>query len=89
MASIRRGLLSGAPSPRSMLVRHISASSPKIQAMKPGEPITGLNVVKNKDPPVALPRSEYPKWVDDLAKPLPTLAQLRRMPEDEAKDEEM
>jgi Mitochondrial ribosomal protein L37 len=46
--------------------------------MKPGTPIHGLDIFKDKDPPVALPRSEYPEWVNDLAQPLPSLAKLRR-----------
>ena len=55
-------------------------------AMKPGTPIPGLNFLKEKDPPVALERSEYPDWVNDLAKPRVTLAKLRRMPLEESTD---
>jgi hypothetical protein len=40
----------------------------------------------NKEPIVALERHEYPQWVDTLASPLPSLAQLRKMPEEEADD---
>jgi Mitochondrial ribosomal protein L37 len=56
--------------------------------MKPGTPINGLDIFKDKDPPVALERSEYPAWVSDLPKPLASLAKLRRMPEEEASDKD-
>lgn len=54
--------------------------------MKPGTPIAGLDVFKDKEPPVALERSEYPEWVSDLTKPLPTLKELRAMNLLEAED---
>lgn len=55
--------------------------------MKPGTPIRGMDFFKgDKEPIVALQRQEYPQWVDTLASPLPSLAQLRRMPEEEADD---
>jgi hypothetical protein len=54
--------------------------------MKPGTPIPGLNFLKGTDPVVALERKEYPDWVNDLAKPKISLANLRRMPESEATD---
>lgn len=57
-------------------------------ALKPGSPIPGLDIYKDKEPPVALERSEYPDWLGSLAKPLPSLAILRRMPEEEATDQE-
>jgi len=57
-------------------------------AMKPGTPIPGLNFLKDRDPPVALDRSEYPEWVNSLTKRDVTLAQLRKMPEEEATDRE-
>jgi Mitochondrial ribosomal protein L37 len=56
--------------------------------LKPGTPIPGLDIYKEKEPPVALERHEYPDWLDSLAKPLPSLAVLRRMPEEEATDRE-
>lgn len=57
--------------------------------MKPGTVIPGLDLYKDKDPPVVLERSEYPEWVNDLATPLPTLAELRRLPEEEATDRDI
>ena len=57
--------------------------------MKPGHVFQGLDVYKDKDPPVVLERSEYPEWIGDLAKPLPSLAELRRMPEEEATDRDV
>ena len=56
--------------------------------MKPGTPIPGLDFRKDRDPPVAKERSEYPDWVDKLAEPQPTLSKLRRMPEEEATDKD-
>jgi hypothetical protein len=56
--------------------------------MKPGAPILGVDIYKDKDPVVALARSEYPDWVGDLSKPLPTLADLRRISEAEATDKD-
>ena len=56
--------------------------------MKPGTPIPGLDIYKEKDPVVVLDRSEYPEWVSKLANPLPTLSELRRIPETEATDKE-
>ena len=47
----------------------------------------GMDFLKDqKEPIVALKRSEYPEWVNKLAEPMPTLAQLRKMPEEEADD---
>jgi hypothetical protein len=54
--------------------------------MKPGTPIPGLNFMKGQDPPVALERSEYPAWVNDLEKPRVSLAKLRKMPIEESTD---
>jgi Mitochondrial ribosomal protein L37 len=65
------------------------AASPCSLPMKPGTPIPGVDVYKEKDPVVVLERSQYPEWVGNLAKPLPTLADLRRMPESEASDKDM
>ena len=57
--------------------------------MKPGEVIPGLDLYKEQEPPVVLERSEYPEWVADLAKPPPTLGDLRRIPEEEATDRDI
>jgi hypothetical protein len=54
--------------------------------MKPGTPIAGLKIYKDQDAPVVLERSEYPAWVDTLTQPLPSLAQLRKMPLEQASD---
>jgi len=56
--------------------------------MKPGTPIPGLDIYKEKDPPVVMERSEYPDWVNDLATPLVSLAKLRKMTVEEATDRE-
>ena len=57
--------------------------------MKPGTVLPGLDLYKEKEPPVVLERSEYPEWVADLAKPPLTLAELRRIPEEEATDRDI
>jgi len=57
--------------------------------MKPGTVIPGLDFFKNEEAPVAKDRSEYPDWVSDLAKPMTSLAALRKMPNQEASDEDM
>lgn len=54
--------------------------------MKPGTVIKGADIYKDKEPPVVLKRSEYPEWVSSLTQPLPSLAELRRMPEENATD---
>jgi len=72
-------------------------SSTSIAQIKPGTPIPGLENIypKNtKDPskdktPIYLKREEYPSWVSQLMVPLPTLAELRRMPIEEASDKDM
>lgn len=71
-----------------VIQRQVTSSARVLQAMKPGTPIPGLNFLKSKDPPVALGRSEYPEWVNDLAKPMVSLAKLRRMDEEDATDRE-
>lgn len=68
--------------------RKIASSARCLQAMKPGTPIPGLNFQKGKEAPAALERSEYPEWVNDLEKPMITLAKLRRMDEKDATDKE-
>ena len=72
-------------------------STTSITQIKPGSPIPGLESIypKNtKDPtkdktPIYLKREEYPFWVSQLMVPLPTLAELRRMPIEEASDKDM
>eukprot|EP00536_Pseudo-nitzschia_multiseries_P000680 jgi/Psemu1/179288/e_gw1.8.150.1 len=52
--------------------------------MKAGTELTNLAIFKGKDVPVTLERSEYPEWVNDLATPQPSLAALRKIPNEEA-----
>ena len=60
----------------------VMATRPCGMAMKPGTPIPGLDVFKDKDPIVALERSQYPDWVNTLAKPLKSLSQLQKIEKD-------
>lgn len=57
--------------------------------MKAGTDLSHFAVFKNQDPPKVLERSEYPEWVNDLEKPLISLAALRRIPNEEAQDVEI
>jgi hypothetical protein len=57
--------------------------------MKAGTVLKGLGVFKGHDPPVVKEREEYPAWVDGLAEPLPTLALLRKIPNEEAGEKEI
>ena len=72
------------------------STTPALSAIPPGTPIPGLEKIypQAKDPskskvPTAKPRSEYPSWVNELTKPLPSLAKLRSMKIEEASDLEM
>jgi hypothetical protein len=56
--------------------------------MKPGSLIAGLDFIKDKEPVVAKERGEYPEWVGSLAQTMPSLARLRKMPDEEATDRE-
>lgn len=81
---VRRRLLAAASAVPTHRPLHTTA--PASLAMKPGTPIPGLNFMKNKEAPVSLPRSDYPEWVSDLAKPMVTLAELRRMKWEDSTD---
>ena len=57
--------------------------------MKPGTVLKPLGIFKGEDPPVVKERSEYPDWVNDLAKPLPGLAVLRKIPNEQAEEKDI
>jgi hypothetical protein len=57
--------------------------------MKPGTELKFLAVFKGQDPPKVLERPEYPNWINELAKPLPSLARLRKIPNEEADDKQI
>ena len=72
------------------------STTPTLTGLPPGTPIPGLENIypKSKDPsqskvPIAKPRDEYPTWVNDLTKPLPSLAKLRNMKIENASDGDM
>jgi hypothetical protein len=54
---------------------------------KAGTPIPGLAIFKEHDPPVV--QTEYPAWFQSLKQPQPSLAQLRRMPNEEAEEKDI
>jgi hypothetical protein len=66
--------------------RYIGGTAFTSMPMKPGTVLKSLGVFKDQDPPVTKSRDEYPEWMGDLAKPMPSLAGLRRMTNDEAHD---
>lgn len=57
--------------------------------MKAGTVLKGLGLLKGQDPPVVKERGEYPAWVDTLAEPLPNLVKLRKIPNEEAEEEQI
>lgn len=57
--------------------------------MKAGTKMENLGVFKGQDPPIVRERDEYPEWVGKLTQPLPNLAKLRRIPNEEAKEKEI
>ncbi|KAL3936674.1 MAG: hypothetical protein SGBAC_008058 [Bacillariaceae sp.] len=69
--------------------RHYAASVLPSMPMKAGTKMESLAIFKGQDPPVVKERSEYPEWVGKLAEPLPSLAKLRRIPNEEADEPEI
>jgi len=57
--------------------------------MKPGTPIQGLDVQKNAENIVVQEREKYDDFINNLCTPLTTLAQLRKMPVEEASQNDM
>lgn len=89
---IQRGGGGALQEPSSRLLRRsfgtLYPTLPRPLPLKPGTLIPGLDIYKEKEAPVALERDEYPEWLESLTRPLPSLAMLRRMPEEEATDRE-
>jgi len=52
--------------------------------MKAGTELKALAIFKGKDTPFTMERSKYPNWVNTLSQPLPSLATLRKIPNEEA-----
>mmetsp|Transcript_3152 Transcript_3152/g.8720 ORF Transcript_3152/g.8720 Transcript_3152/m.8720 type:complete len:116 (+) Transcript_3152:101-448(+) len=67
-----------------MLQRLFGSTPESAMPMKAGTALKNLAIFKGQDIPVTLERSEYPEWVSELAKPQPSLAALRKIPNDEA-----
>jgi hypothetical protein len=70
------------------LARSVHTSAPLHLAMRPGTKVPGLDFMKNQEAPASLPRDQYPGWVSELAKPLVTLAELRRMTWEDSTDKD-
>lgn len=70
-------------------LRYYSGTVSSRMPMKAGTTLDSLAVFKGQDPPVIKEREEYPDWVGTLAKPLPSLAKLRRLPNEEADDKQI
>jgi len=67
------------------------STRPLSMPMKPGSPMSGLDIYKNKEtnpPPVAKEESEYPAWVGRLPHGLPSLASLNKKDFHSAPDKE-
>ena len=58
-------------------------------AMKPGTAISCLDIKKNADPVVVRDRGEYDEFINDLCEPLTSLAQLQKMPIEDATIKDM
>jgi hypothetical protein len=84
-----RLLLPSAPRPVTIQTAfYCSPTVPSQLPMKVGTVLPGLDFIKDTDAVLSKERSEYPDWVDSLAKPMLSLAKLRRMSEEEATDRE-
>lgn len=70
------------------IFRRIHGSSTLWLPVPAGEKLQGFDFLKESEPLVAKPREEYPEWVDTLAKPMKTLAELRKMEFEDASDKE-
>ena len=58
--------------------------------MKPGTKLpSDLSIYKGQEPPVVLAAEEYPEWMKSLGAPLPSLAQLRRMSNEDATESDI
>ena len=67
------------------LVRQFGSTQAPGFPMKAGTELKDLAIFKGQDAPITLERSEYPEWVNELlAKPQPSLATLRKIPNEEA-----
>eukprot|EP00526_Cylindrotheca_closterium_P022062 CAMPEP_0113643668 /NCGR_PEP_ID=MMETSP0017_2-20120614/22971_1 /TAXON_ID=2856 /ORGANISM="Cylindrotheca closterium" /LENGTH=117 /DNA_ID=CAMNT_0000555215 /DNA_START=46 /DNA_END=402 /DNA_ORIENTATION=- /assembly_acc=CAM_ASM_000147 len=69
--------------------RHYTGTSLASMPMKAGTKMENLAIFKGQDPPVVKEREEYPEWVGKLAEPLPSLAKLRKIPNEEADEKEI
>ena len=89
MSLIARNLLSiNGISVRSSC-KYFGHSSSSTLPVKAGIELKNLNIFKGQDAPVTLDRSEYPSWVENLPQPLPSLAVLRKVPNEEANLEQI
>ena len=57
--------------------------------LKPGTPIRGLDVFKDRDPPVAMERHEYPEWVATIGEPLASMSELEHKDESKVTEDEV
>lgn len=69
---------------------HTTTAAAALSTTSVGKPIPGLDYLKDaSEAPILRPSVEYPAWVGELAsRPLPTLARLERMREEDATDAE-
>ena len=89
MSLSKRLFLDSFSAPHFQASRHYGRTAVSLLPMKPGTVLKSLAVLKGQDPPVTLPRADYPAWLGDLVKPMPSLATLRRVSNEEAQDAEI
>jgi hypothetical protein len=69
--------------------RYYSCTSASSLPMKAGTSMSSIGVFKGIDAPVVKEREEYPAWVGKLSEPLPSLAKLRKLSNEEADDRDI
>jgi hypothetical protein len=73
---------------KALIIRPYSVTMWTNFPMKPGSALKSLALFQDQEAPVVLERKDYPDWIGSLTKPLPSLAILRRIPDEQATDTE-
>ena len=66
----------------------IHSTSIDQMAMPAGTKLPGFEFLKGGEPVAAKSREEYPDWINDLSKPMKSLAELKKMKFEDATDKE-
>ncbi|VEU43218.1 unnamed protein product [Pseudo-nitzschia multistriata] len=78
------GLPLSSPAARSVPRRAFGVTPLGSLPMKAGTELESLSIFKGQPAPVVAERAEYPSWVAELPTPQPSLAALRKIPNEEA-----